>query len=152
MRGHIRKYFLKSGDKRWAVVFFCGKPITKDGGRKKIYRWTRGFKTEGSAQRALNQILKAADDGLYNEPTKQTLSEYLDRWLVAVQPNLASKTFERYKELVCLNIVPQLGDVKAFKATTPANRGLLYVDSEPWAKAFEGWPQRSNGFAHSSTA
>jgi len=49
------------------------------------------------------------------ELSKQTMSEYLDRWLSTVKPNLAAKTFERYKQLVAVNINPKLGPIKLAK-------------------------------------
>ncbi|HEY4282870.1 MAG TPA: hypothetical protein VGM62_07370 [Chthoniobacterales bacterium] len=47
--------------------------------------------------------------------SKQKISEYLDRWLTTVKPNLAAKTFERYKQLVTVNINPRLGPIKLTK-------------------------------------
>jgi integrase len=115
MQGHVRKYNLKSGDRRWAIVFYCGRRLEVNGAQKKVYRWTRGFKTERAAQTELNKMLKAANDGVYVEPTAQMLNEYLEHWLTAVKPNLAPKTFERYAELVHVNIVPQIGHIKLSK-------------------------------------
>jgi hypothetical protein len=63
----------------------------------------------------LNKVLKSIDDGTYVELSKQTISEYLDRWLTTVKPNLAAKTFERYKQVVTVNINPKLGPIKLTK-------------------------------------
>jgi integrase len=50
-------------------------------------------------------------DGTYTEPSKQTVAEFLGRWLKTVQANLAPRTFERYKQLVEVNIIPKLGAI-----------------------------------------
>ena len=115
MRGHIRNYPLKNGEKRWAAVVYQGKRVAADGVLRNSYRWIRGFQTQRAAQTELNKVLKSIDDGMYIEPSKQTLSEYLQRWLNAAKPNLAAKTFERYKQLVEVNINPKLGPIKLAK-------------------------------------
>ena len=55
------------------------------------------------------------DEGSYIEPTKDTLGEFLDRWLSTARPNLAGKTYERYKQIVDADIKPQLGHIKLVK-------------------------------------
>jgi integrase len=115
MRGHIRKYHLKAGDKLWAAVIYQGKRFSRDGKLKDCYRWVRGFKTEKAAQAELTRILRSINDESYVEPTKQNLGEYLLRWLNSAKPNLAPKTFERYEQLVEVNINPKLGPVKLSK-------------------------------------
>lgn len=52
---------------------------------------------------------------MYIEPSKQTVSEFLEHWLNTVKANLAPKTFERYKQLVQVNINPKLGPIKLTK-------------------------------------
>lgn len=115
MRGHIRKYHVKAGDKLWAAVIYQGKRLARDGRLTDSYRWIRGFKTEKAAQTELNKILRSIDDETYVEPSKQNFAEYLHRWLNAAKPNLAPKTFERYKQLVEVNINPKLGPIKLSK-------------------------------------
>jgi integrase len=43
------------------------------------------------------------------------VGEFLDRWLSAVKPNLAGKTFERYKQIVDQDIKPKLGPITLAK-------------------------------------
>src|SRR5690349_4532733 len=100
MRGHIRNYALKNGEKRWAAVVYQGKRVARNGVLQDSYRWIRGFQTQKAAQTELNKVLKSIDDGMYIEPSKQTVSEFLEHWLNTVKANLAPKTFERYKQLV----------------------------------------------------
>jgi hypothetical protein len=115
MRGHVRSYELKNGERRWAIIVYEGKRPNKDGKLRDSHRWTRGFRTKKQAQTELTRILRTLDDGSYIEPAKETLSEYLDRWLVNAKPNLAGKTFERYEQIVRSDIKPKLGGIKLTK-------------------------------------
>jgi integrase len=111
MRGHVRKYELKDGTKRWAAVVYQGKRVASTGKLQDSYRWIRGFQTQKAAQSQLTKVLKSVGDGTYTEPSKQTLGEFLGRWLNTVQANLAPRTFERYNQLVEVNIIPKLGAI-----------------------------------------
>lgn len=115
MKGHTRSYKLKDGAERWAAVLYTGKRFGRDGKIRDAYRWIRGFKTEKSADTELRRILTTIDNETYVQPSKQNLAEYLEYWLNAAQPNLAPKTFERYKQLVDVNIKPKLGVINLVK-------------------------------------
>ena len=115
VRGHIRSYRLKNGDKRWALVVYQGKRAGRDGRPRDSHRWTRGFRTKKEAQTDLTRILRTIDEGSYIPTAKETLGEFLDRWLTTVQVNLAGKTYERYKQIVDSDIKPKLGHVKLVK-------------------------------------
>jgi integrase len=126
MRGHIRSYQLKNGVKRWALVVYTGKRQGKDGHLRDAHRWVRGFATKKKAQAELTRILKAMDEGSYVEPTRDTLAEFLDRWLSTAKPNLAGKTYERYKQIVDSDIKPQIGHIKLAKLQ-PAQIAEFYT-------------------------
>lgn len=115
MRGHVRNYELKTGEKRWAAVVYRGKHVAKNGTLQDSYRWIRGFLTQRAAQKELNKVLRSLDDGTYAEASKQTVAEFLERWLDTIKPNLEAKTIERYKEIVDLNINPRLGAIQLTK-------------------------------------
>src|SRR5437763_1624321 len=115
MRGHIRRYTLKTGAELWAAVVYQGKHFGRDGKLRDSYRWIRGFETRKAAGIHLSKVLTSIDNETYVEPSKQNLADYLDRWFNAAKPNLAPKTFERYKQLVNVNIKPKLGMIKLAK-------------------------------------
>lgn len=119
MKGHIRSYTIKTGAELWAAVVYQGKRFGRDGKLRDSYRWIRGFETQKAAGAALRKVLTSIDDETYVEPSKQNLADYLDRWLSAAKPNLAPKTFERYKQLVDVNIKPKLGVIKLAKLQPP---------------------------------
>jgi len=141
MTGHTRSYELKNGEKRWALVVYQGKRAGKDGKLRDSHRWIRGFRTKKAAQVELNGILKSMDDGIYIEPSKQTLSEYLEHWLSTTKPNLAGKTFERYRQIVDRDIKPKLGTI-ALSKLQPVQIAEFYS----WALSF-GRKQTEGGLS-----
>jgi Phage integrase, N-terminal SAM-like domain len=44
------------------------------------------------------------------EPSKTSLA-YLEKWLSHVERSIAPRTFERYQEIACKNLVPLLGQI-----------------------------------------
>jgi integrase len=129
MRGHLHAYELKSGRRQWAIVLYQGKRAGKDGKLRDAYRWIRGFRTQKEAQVELTKLLRSIDDGGYVEPSKATVSEYLDRWLSTyAKPNVAGKTYERYKQIIDKDIKPKLGHVKLSRLTP-----IQIADFYAWA-------------------
>jgi integrase len=123
MRGHIRSYELKKGQKQWAIVLFLGKQST---GKRK-YRWIRGFKTRREADTEMRRILRSMDEGTYIEPSKETLGAYLDRWLATyAKANVAGKTYERYEQIIEKDIKPSIGSIVLTKLT-PVNIAEFYT-------------------------
>jgi integrase len=68
----------------------------------------RRFRNGGEPpQRRFAKILTSMNDETYVERSRQNTAEYLGRRLTAAKRNLAPKTFERYKQLVDVNIKPE---------------------------------------------
>lgn len=105
MSGHIRR----RGEQSWELKFDIGAdPLT--GKRATKYRAFKGTKKEAQAE--LVRLINSAHQGDYVDPSKTTLSEFLDRWLrdwaaVSVGP----KTRERYEELIDCHVRPYIGAV-----------------------------------------
>ncbi len=103
MRGHLRK----RGRKSWAIVVELDRD--SDGHRRQKWETVQGTKKKAEAR--LAEILHALETGLYIEPAKLTVEQYLEKWLEATKPNVAGKTFERYREIVKRQLSPALGKV-----------------------------------------
>jgi integrase len=96
-------------------------------------RYTKAFHgTKRAAQTELRRLLKSADDGQHIEPSKVTVSLWVDSWLAlqerqdgeAVPPKrkrglVNAKTLERYAELLRLHVVPTLGARRLQQITAP---------------------------------
>ena len=102
MRGHIRR---RSRD-TWAVVIDVGRDAT--GKRRQKWHTVKG--TKRAAQQELTRLLNQLQTGIYVEPSKLTVSDFLKRWLNDyAKTTVSPKTFERYKEIVERNLDPALG-------------------------------------------
>jgi integrase len=102
MKGHIRK----RGTSSWAVVLDIGPDV--DGKRRQKWHSVRG--TRRDAQRELTRLLNQLNTGAYVEPSRISLAEYLDRWLLDyAKPKVAAKTYDRYREMIDIHIKPALG-------------------------------------------
>jgi len=99
--GHLRR----RGKNSWAIVIDLGRDA--NGKRRQKWHTVRGSKK--NAQRQMTAILHQGDTGSYVEPTKLTVSQYLEQWLNHVQTNVSAKSFERYDEIVRQHLMPTLG-------------------------------------------
>jgi integrase len=94
-------------------------------GRK---RRTLYGKTRAEVAAKLARALSDRGDDLAFDAGKQTVGEYLDRWLShSVRDTVRKGTFERHEQVIRLHIGPALGDLK-LKALGPAHVQALYRD------------------------
>lgn len=103
MRGHIRK----RGRKSWSIVV----EVDRDAAGRRRQKWETVQGTKKKAEARLAEILHALETGLYIEPAKLTVGQYLEKWLEATKPNIAGKTFERYAEIARRQLAPALGKI-----------------------------------------
>ncbi len=103
MRGHIRK----RGNK-YVVVISLGR--NEQG--KPIQKWVSGFDTRQQAEAAASKLIHEINTGLYVDPTKLTLGEYLLMWMGNyARINVSPKTADRYEEMIKQHIIPYLGKI-----------------------------------------
>ena len=108
MKGHIRR----RGRGSWAVVVDEGRDET--GKRRQRWHTVRGTKRD--AERELTRILNSLHEGMYVEPSRISVAEFLKRWLVdGASGSVSGKTLERYTEIVNSNVVPSLGGYQLAK-------------------------------------
>jgi integrase len=66
--------------------------------------------TKKDAERELNRLLHELDTGAYIDPSRLTVAEYLDKWLIDyAKTNVSGKTYERYEGIVRDHLKPALG-------------------------------------------
>ena len=107
MKGHIRE----RSPGCWAVVLDVRDPQT--GKRKRRWHSFRG--TKRAAQIECARLVSQMQGGVYLEPSKLSLAQYLDRWLAHIQSLVTPKTFERYLGIVTNNLKPALGGIALTK-------------------------------------
>ncbi|WP_430378430.1 tyrosine-type recombinase/integrase [Streptomyces sp. B1-3] len=107
--GGVYEYRLRSGEKRyyWKATIQVGHE------RKPVVR--RGFKTRADAARDMREALKKSDDGMYADPGRLTVGEWLDTWVAGLRP---SPTRDTYEQMVRVTLKPRIADVKLAKLTS----------------------------------
>jgi len=101
-------------DGRWEARFSAG--VNQGTGkaiRKSIYADTRA-----EAVKKLREACKAVDDGVYIEPEKLALGQWLDTWINEYSGGLKPRTVDLYLMHIRLNIKPHIGAVSLSKLTT----------------------------------
>jgi hypothetical protein len=103
MKGHIRE----RSPGHWAIVIEMRHPATG----KRRRKWHSFAGTKRQAQIECSRLISEMSRGLYIEPARITVAQFLDRWLEDVKARVTPKTHERYGEIVRMNINPLLGAV-----------------------------------------
>ena len=95
------------GRRYWLVRVYNGRdPETKK--RQYVNQTIRGGLRD--AQAHLNKMLGERDRGRNLDSSKQTLNQYLDRWLkVCAEPRLRAKSLQDYEGLLRRYVRPRLG-------------------------------------------
>ena len=100
---------IERGKNTYLVRIYMG--LDANGKRKYHNKTIHGNKKD--AERYRNKILREKDTGTFVEPSKETVSEFMDIWLETVaKARVREKTYYSYKEKVRLYIKPHLGDYK----------------------------------------
>jgi integrase len=98
---------IERGD-NWQVRIFTG--TGPDGRRAYLNRTIKGSKRD--AQTYLSETLSAISRGTYAEPSRLTLSAYLDRWLAASKARVRPTTLASYTFLAERYIKPHIGSMR----------------------------------------
>ncbi len=119
MTGHVRR----RGERSWELKFDAG---GAPGTGKRITRYSSFRGTKRDAEVELAKLVAAAANGEQVDPSKLTVSEFLDRWERDwCASNVSPKTAERYGELLRLHVRPTLGAMKLQKLR-PVHLSELY--------------------------
>lgn len=117
MTGHIRR----RGERSWELKFDLG----RDAKGKRIIRYASVKGTRRDAQEELTKLLHAHNTGAGVDPSKETVSQFIDRWNDFVETKVSPKTRERYAELLRLHVVPHIG-ARPIQKLTAADLDRLY--------------------------
>ena len=79
---------------------------------------TKSFRTKKEAQQFLTDTMAAIRGGVFSEPTKVTLGEFLlERWLPTKKMAVRVSTYASYRGLVERHVIPALGHVQIQQLT-----------------------------------
>lgn len=70
------------------------------------------FNTRGECQEWIRKLRNQIDDGLTYASTRQTLSEYMQSWLVSIKAAKRRSTWVQYDQVTRSYIMPNLGHLK----------------------------------------
>jgi len=105
MRGHITK----RGKDSYTIVLDLGRD-PETGKRKQ--QWVSVKGTKKDAEKRLSELLSQLDNGIYVQPKKTTLADFLEMWLNEyAKNNLSPRGFERYSGIIRKHLIPDLGKV-----------------------------------------
>lgn len=116
MRGSV----VKKGDRWYVKIELDPDPAT---GRRH-QKWHSGFRTKRDAERARVDLLSKFDRGEYVEPSQQTLSDFLEDWLQAIEPTIRPSTFDSYSRNVRNHVTAHIGSVRLAKVDAGTLNGL----------------------------
>lgn len=104
MKGQVRK----RGNK-WCFIIDIGYD-PKTGRRKQ--KWFSGYRTKKEAEKAMAEKIHEINQGIFVEPSRITLEEFLKRWLEDyARINCAPRTYEGYAYIVRKHLIPSLGKI-----------------------------------------
>lgn len=118
MTGCISKRVGTHGDISWRIKYDAGKdPVT--GKRIQCYETVRGSKKD--SQTRLTELLEQVNKGTHVNPQQRILiREWLEKWLKAyAEPNVSTKTYERYFELLNHHVTAHIGGAQLQKLSAP---------------------------------
>jgi integrase len=101
MKGHIRE----RSPGHWAIVL---DHIDEQGIRRR--KWHSFIGGKRQAQLECARLIAQRRDGGDVDPSRETVAQYLDRWLEQMRSQVAPRTHERYAELCRKTIAPLIGD------------------------------------------
>lgn len=93
--------------------------------------WYSGFRSWTAANKRKHEIETQQDFGIFIQPGKVSLNEYLAAWLRDyVTPNLSPRTLEGYQDLIRKHINPALGTILLTRLT-PGALQTFYATMTP---------------------
>jgi integrase len=116
MRGSV----VKKGDRYYVKIELDPDPAT---GRRR-QKWHSGYRTKREAERARVDLLSKFDRGEYVEPSHQSLGEFLEEWLRAIEPTLRPSAFDSYARNVRNHVIAHIGSVRLTKVDAGTLNGL----------------------------
>lgn len=78
---------------------------------KRRQKWYHGFATRKEAERARVALLGKLDRGDYQEPTKETVAQFLRSWLTGTAARIRPSTLVSYQLIVTRRVIPHIGAI-----------------------------------------
>ena len=115
-------------DGRWEARYTLG---VDPGSGKQVQKSVYG-KTQDEVRKKLKQITADVDKGIYTEPSKMTVGQWLDMWADDYNSDVKATTLEQYKYQIKTHIKPGIGAVKLAELTAPMVQHLYNKRIKPY--------------------
>jgi integrase len=138
MKGHIRE----RSPGHWAIVI----DLEDKAAGKRRRKWHSYKGTKRGAQEKCAQVVHELKSRTYVETTKETVAQFLERWLTNIKLTVSPKTFHRYQEICRRNIVPLLG-AKVLAKLQPDDITTAYAKAQEIGTTARG-PLSSRSVVH----
>lgn len=121
-RGHGEGTIYKRSDGRWCAQVTVGYDAQGRPKRRTVYGKTRQEVSE-----KLASLLAAQREGLLGDPARETVEQFLSRWMETVQKQrVRPSTYENYATIIRAHISPTIGRLRLDRLT-PAHLQELYA-------------------------
>ncbi|MBA2278613.1 MAG: tyrosine-type recombinase/integrase [Chloroflexia bacterium] len=121
MKGSIQKRVGKRGT-MWYGKYDVLDPATG----KRVYRRVNA-PTRKECEARLRAAIQAGERGQRITHERQTVRDYSERWLAAVEPTVRPATYRRYADMFRLHVLPAIGGIQLVKLA-PLDLQRLYAD------------------------
>ena len=91
----------------------------RDPGTGKLIRKSYYGKTQAEVRKKLTASAHELDEGIYTEPSKMTVGQWLDVWAKEYLGGVKQLTGEQYRYQIRVHLKPSIGAVKLSALTTP---------------------------------
>lgn len=136
MRGHVTK----RGKASWVFVIDAPQQAPT---AKRRREWHSGYRTRKEAEAALATYLVSREAGTWVEPSKLTVGEFLERWLVDhMRARVRPSTYHSYTNQVRRHLIPALGAHRLTKLLP------LHIEAHYAAALERGLSARSVTYQH----
>ena len=115
-------------DGRWEARYTLG---VHPGSGKQVQKSVYG-KTQDEVRKKLKQITAEVDRGIYTEPSKLTVGQWLDTWLDEYNTDIKQSTLDQYKYQIRVHLKPCLGAVKLHELKAPAIQKFYNARMKPY--------------------
>jgi len=139
MKGHIRQR-----GHVWYAVIDIRNPVTRARRRKWISLDCKGKR---EAQVRCAQLVAEAQSGVSLDPSRITITAYLNRWLDHMRTQVSPRTLEVYAETIA-RIVPHIGNVLLVKLRPEAIAAMYAMALKSGGQTGKGLSTRSVHMMH----
>ncbi len=128
MQGHIHKRVHSLANGRSSTTWYVVVDLGRDAQGRRRQKWHGGFRTRREAEAAQAKLVNEIHTGVYAEPTKITVEEWITgSWLPTMRTQVKPTTWDNYERRLRLHVIPTVGGRPLCKLTSMMLNGL-YAD------------------------